>query len=170
MPKNYLDEHVLNAALNRMQDIFNTFSKVYLAFSGGRDSTVMLHLALKVAELENRLPLDVLFVDLEGQYDTTIKHIEEVALHTEKINLHWICLPLNLRNSVSVFQPHWRLLGPFTIRKMDSSHAQAPTGSIRYWILPLFPLWNGVRGFCVPVGQLVFRWWVVLLHVGHSIR
>ncbi|UOY07254.1 DUF3440 domain-containing protein [Muricauda sp. SCSIO 64092] len=112
MPKNYLDENVLSAALNRMQDIFDIFPKVYLAFSGGKDSTVMLHLALQVAELENRLPLDVLFVDLEGQYDTTIRHIEEVALHTEKINLHWICLPLNLRNSVSVFQPHWRCWDP----------------------------------------------------------
>ncbi len=112
MPKNYLDENVYSAALRRMQNVFDTFTKVYLAFSGGKDSTVMLHLALKVAESKNRLPLDVLFVDLEGQYDTTIRHIEEVALHNEKINLHWVCLPLNLRNSVSVFHPHWRCWDP----------------------------------------------------------
>ncbi len=46
----------------------------------------MLHMALEVAKLENRIPLDVLFVDLEGQYDTTIRHIEEVALNSEEIN------------------------------------------------------------------------------------
>ncbi|MDO5970641.1 DUF3440 domain-containing protein [Flavivirga aquimarina] len=113
MPKNYLDENVYVAAKNRILDIFNTFPKLYLAFSGGKDSTVMLHLALEVAESENRLPLDVLFVDLEGQYNTTIKHIEEIAINNpEKINLHWVCLPLNLRNSVSVYQPHWRCWDP----------------------------------------------------------
>ncbi|MEP1489169.1 MAG: phosphoadenosine phosphosulfate reductase family protein [Algibacter sp.] len=63
MPKNYLDENVYIAAKNRILDIFNTFPKLYLAFSGGKDSTVMLHLALEIAEAENRLPLDVLFVD-----------------------------------------------------------------------------------------------------------
>ncbi len=112
MPKSYLDENVHIAAEKRMMDIFNTFPKVYVAFSGGKDSTVMLHLALEIAKSENRLPLDVLFVDLEGQYNTTIKHIEEVALNSEEINLHWVCLPLNLRNSVSVFQPHWRCWDP----------------------------------------------------------
>lgn len=112
MPKNYLDENVYTASKKRMLDIFNTFPKLYVAFSGGKDSTVMLHLALEVAKSENRLPLDVLFVDLEGQYNTTIKHIEEITLDPQEINLHWVCLPLNLRNSVSVFQPHWRCWDP----------------------------------------------------------
>ena len=112
MSKNYLDDDVCTAAKRRIRKIYSTFPKLYLAFSGGKDSTVLLHLALEVAKSKNRLPLDVLFIDLEGQYDTTIKHIEEVALDSEEINLHWICLPLNLRNSVSVFQPHWRCWDP----------------------------------------------------------
>ncbi len=112
MPKNYQKDNVYVAAKKRIQDIFNTFPRVYIAFSGGKDSTVMLHMALEVAKSENRLPLDVLFVDLEGQYNITIRHIEEVALNSEEINLHWVCLPLNLRNSVSVFQPHWRCWDP----------------------------------------------------------
>ena len=135
MPKTYVDENVYTAAKKRMRDIFNTFPKLYLAFSGGKDSTVMLHLALEIAESENRLPLDVLFVDLEGQYDITIKHIEEVALNSKKINLHWICLPLNLRNSVSVFQPHWRCWDPeqseMWVRPMPQ-HAQV-VSDIKYY-------------------------------------
>ena len=112
MPKVYQKDNVHVATKKRMQDVFNTFPKVYVAFSGGKDSTVMLHMALEAARSEDRMPLDVLFVDLEGQYDSTIRHIEEVALNPEEINLHWICLPLNLRNSVSVFQPHWRCWDP----------------------------------------------------------
>lgn len=112
MPKKYLNENVHRATKKRMKNIFNTFPKVYIAFSGGKDSTVMLHMALEVARLKKRLPLDVLFVDLEGQYSSTIQHIEDVVLNSEEINLHWVCLPLNLRNSVSVFQPHWRCWDP----------------------------------------------------------
>lgn len=112
MPKQYLDVDVYRAAKSRLGDVFRLFPKVYLAFSGGKDSTVLLHMALEIAESRNRLPLDVLFIDLEGQYDATIKHIEEIALDNDKINLHWVCLPLNLRNAVSVFQPHWRCWDP----------------------------------------------------------
>ncbi len=46
--------------------IFNTFPKVYIAFRGRKDSTATLHMALEVAKSENRIPPDVLFVDLEG--------------------------------------------------------------------------------------------------------
>ena len=42
MPKTYVDENVYTAAKKHMRDIFNTFPKLYLAFSGGKDSTVML--------------------------------------------------------------------------------------------------------------------------------
>ncbi len=108
MPKRYLNTNVYTATKKRMRLLFDTFDRLYLAFSGGKDSTVMLHIALEVAKEKKRLPLDVLFIDLEGQYTLTIKHIEQTALHNKNINLHWVCLPLNLRNSVSVFQPHWR--------------------------------------------------------------
>ena len=135
MPKNYLDENVYTAAKKRMQDIFKTFPKTYIAFSGGKDSTVMLHLALEEAKSQNCLPLNVLFVDLEGQYNTTIQHIENVTLNSEDIDLHWVCLPLNLRNSVSVFQPHWRCWDPelssLWIRPMPT-HPQVISNTEQY--------------------------------------
>ncbi len=112
MPKQYLEEEVLTSTRKRIKKTFEIFPKTYVAFSGGKDSTVMLHLALEEARKQNKLPLNVLFIDLEGQYKKTIQHIEEVTLDSDEIKLHWICLPLNLRNSVSVFQPHWRCWDP----------------------------------------------------------
>lgn len=61
----------------------------------------------------NRLPIHVLFIDLEAQYKTTIKHAEEMLVGREdEIRAYWICLPLNLRNAVSVYQPFWRCWDP----------------------------------------------------------
>lgn len=106
MKKTYLNIDVHEAALRRLRLVFEEFDRVCVSFSGGKDSTVLLHLTLQVAQEMNRLPVDVLFVDLEAQYQITIKHVAEM-LSAPGVRPYWVCLPLNLRNAVSVFQPHW---------------------------------------------------------------
>jgi len=104
--KTYLPINVYDAAIERMNIVFDRFEKVCVSFSGGKDSTVMLHIALKIAKERGR-KLYALFVDLEGQYKVTIDHIEEMMVDNPNLMPYWVCLPINLRNAVSVFQPHW---------------------------------------------------------------
>lgn len=104
--KKYLNINVFDAAIDRIEKVYDDFEKVYVSFSGGKDSGVLLYAALHVAKRRNRLPLDVLFIDLEGQYRHTVEYVAE-TLSTPEINPHWICLPIHLRNAVSQFQPHW---------------------------------------------------------------
>ena len=67
----------------------------------------MLHLAIDEAKIRNR-KIDVLFIDLEAQYKATIEHIKSIfGLYKEFINVHWVCVPLTLRNSLSVYEPNW---------------------------------------------------------------
>ena len=81
---------------------------MYLSYSAGKDSTVMLHLASTEARRRGRR-LGVLLIDLEGQYRCTIEHAEQqIADYADVIDPYWISLPLSLRNAVSVFQPKWR--------------------------------------------------------------
>lgn len=104
--KKYLNKTVYDAAIERLEFIFENFERIYFSISFGKDSTVMLNLARQVAEKMDRLPLTILFIDLEGQYKSTIKYAESVFAQ-DWVDGYWICLPLNLRNSVSVFQPYW---------------------------------------------------------------
>ena len=98
----------MDAAVERINYTFDNFEKVYLSFSAGKDSTVMLHLTADIARKRGR-KFGVLLVDLEGQYKTTIDHaLECVEMYEDLIDLHWICLPLHLRNAVSVYQPFWK--------------------------------------------------------------
>jgi predicted phosphoadenosine phosphosulfate sulfurtransferase len=107
MPKLKLGFDVLTAARNRIEWTFDTFEKVYLSFSAGKDSTVMFHLVMDEAIKRNR-KIGILLVDLEGQYKLTIEHAENCfELYKEHIDLYWVCLPIHLRNAVSVFETHW---------------------------------------------------------------
>ena len=108
MPKISLGINVYEAAKSRIEYTFNNFEKVYLSFSAGKDSTVMLHMVADEAIKRGR-KFGVLVVDLEGQFNITIEHAKKcVEMYKDHIDLHWVCLPIHLRNAVSVYQPFWK--------------------------------------------------------------
>lgn len=103
---------VLTAARERISWTFDRCEKIYVSFSGGKDSTVMLHLVAQEAERRRR-KFGVLFVDLEAQYKMTIEHVSACfKLYAHLIEPHWVALPLSLRNAVSQFQPKWMCWDP----------------------------------------------------------
>ena len=107
MPKRGLGLNVYDAAVKRTKWTFDNFEKVYLSFSAGKDSTVMIHIAAQEARARG-IKLGVLIVDLEGQYKMTIEHAERVfKAYEDCIELFWVCLPIALRNAVSVYEPKW---------------------------------------------------------------
>jgi predicted phosphoadenosine phosphosulfate sulfurtransferase len=107
MPKTRLGIDVCTASRERIAYIFDNFPKIYLSFSGGKDSTVMLHLVMDEAIKRNR-KIGVLMIDLEGQYKITINHVQECYdMYKDYVEPYWVCLPIHLRNAVSVYETHW---------------------------------------------------------------
>ena len=102
--KIYLDRNVYEEAIDRISYLFDEFDNVVVSFSGGKDSTVTLELALEVARRKNRLPLDVCFLDQEAEWSCVIDYISKV-MHREEINPMWIQAPIFLPNSLSQEQP-----------------------------------------------------------------
>lgn len=103
--KTYLDINVYDAAKHRVEYVFDNFEKIYVSFSGGKDSGVMLNIVLQEAERRQQ-KIGVLVVDLEAQYKQTVDYIAR-QVKSPWIDLFWVCLPIHLRNAVSQFQPHW---------------------------------------------------------------
>lgn len=105
--KIYTDTSVFDATLDRINFTLDNFEKVYLSFSAGKDSTVMLHMVMDEV-VKRGLKIGLLIVDLEGQYKLTISHLQKcIDMYKENLDVYWVCLPIHLRNAVSVFQPFW---------------------------------------------------------------
>ena len=105
--KKFQKHSVLSASRERIRRVFDDFDKIYISFSGGKDSSVMTHLVMQEAAKRGRI-VGLLIIDLEAQYQDTISHIETmIDMYRENIDLHWVALPLLLRNAVSNYEPRW---------------------------------------------------------------
>lgn len=103
-----LPTNVLKATQDRINLILDNIRHPFVSLSGGKDSTVLLHLVMGEAIKRNR-KIGVLIIDLEAQYKDTIKNIEQlIEIYKEHIDLHWVCAELSLRNATSVYEPQWR--------------------------------------------------------------
>lgn len=96
----FLDRSVYDESIRRIEYLFDEFPNVVVGFSGGKDSTVVLHLALEVATRKNRLPLEVLFIDQEGEWDCTIDYVREV-MYDPRVKPAWLQVPMILFNATA---------------------------------------------------------------------
>lgn len=105
--KVFQDVNVYQAAQKRVSMVFDNFEKIYISFSGGKDSSVMTHLVLDEA-MKRGVKVGLLIIDLEAQYNDTINHLHHmVEMYKDHIHLHWICAEMLLRNAVSNYEPRW---------------------------------------------------------------
>jgi predicted phosphoadenosine phosphosulfate sulfurtransferase len=109
--KRYIKMNVLEAARDRISKAFDETERQYVAFSGGKDSSVLFHLVMEEAQRRG-VKVGIMYIDLEAQYADTIKHVKEMFhLYRDNIDPHWICVPMNLRNALTQYQPQWTAWG-----------------------------------------------------------
>lgn len=104
--KQFQEKNVYDAAIERLHDIFDRADNISIGFSGGKDSTAVLQMALKVAEERGKLPLRVCFFDEEAIFPTTVEYVERMR-KDPRIELEWYCLPILHQNSCSQGEPFW---------------------------------------------------------------
>lgn len=100
-PQYFLPGTVYDAALARTRWLFEEFDgHVSVSCSGGKDSTVVVELALIVARERGELPLKVHFLDQEAEYRATIEYMRRLRERPE-IDLEWYQIPFRLFNAAS---------------------------------------------------------------------
>jgi len=101
--KIYKTTNVFEEALERIRYLFDEFEEVWVSFSGGKDSTVIYNLAKMVAKEKGKLPLKVVFLDQEAEYQATIDLVKEV-MYDKDVDPYWIQVPIKLFNATSTEQ------------------------------------------------------------------
>lgn len=107
MPKRGLGVDVLTAAKERINWTFDNFDRIYLSFSAGKDSTVMLHMVMDEATKRGR-KVGCFLLDWECQIGLTVQFAKEMfEKYKENIEPYWVALPVKTWNACSQIEPEW---------------------------------------------------------------
>lgn len=87
----YSDKNVYEAAKDRIRWIFDEFPdrKIVVGFSGGKDSTTVLHLVKEIMDERGIKKIPVMFLDQELEAPQTIEYVREV-MHRDWVEPYWI--------------------------------------------------------------------------------
>jgi predicted phosphoadenosine phosphosulfate sulfurtransferase len=92
--KHYIDTDVYTEAKKRIKHIITTFDKVFVSFSGGKDSLVALRLTEEVyEELGIGDPVNVIFRDEELIPDDVVQFVHNYY-HSGRYNFKYFAVPL----------------------------------------------------------------------------
>jgi predicted phosphoadenosine phosphosulfate sulfurtransferase len=107
MPVKSLGINVYDAAQQRISFVFDNFEKIYISFSGGKDSTVMTHLVMEEA-IKRGVKVGLFFLDWECQFKITIEHVKKIyQQYSNNIVPMWVALPIKTWNGCSQIEPEW---------------------------------------------------------------
>lgn len=88
----FLDASCVDAARARIRHVYDTFDTVCVQFSGGKDSTAILHLAKEVHDERGLGPVKVIFRDEEMVSPMVIDYVMKVRDYPW-VDMEWYCLP-----------------------------------------------------------------------------
>jgi len=109
MVREYLDQNVYTALQMRLKLIFEEFDNIYVSFSGGKDSGLLLNLVMDYQKKwypDKRI--GVFHQDFEAQYTLTTEYVERTFERIKNdVEPYWVCLPMATRTALSSYEMYW---------------------------------------------------------------
>lgn len=109
MIREFLQQDVYEALQERLRLLFREFDNIYISFSGGKDSGLLLNLVL---DFRNRYypgrAIGVFHQDFEAQYTVTTEYVERTFDRIQdEVEPYWVCLPMATRTALSSYEMYW---------------------------------------------------------------
>lgn len=109
MVREYQEQNVYEALMDRFKLLFEEFDNIYVSFSGGKDSGLLLNLVL---DYRNKYypekSIGVFHQDFEAQYTVTTEYIEKTFEKIkDQVEPYWVCLPMATRTELSSYEMFW---------------------------------------------------------------
>ncbi len=110
MRRKYTDKNVYESTMSRLDFIFSEFDNIYVSFSGGKDSGLLLNIVLQY--IQNHAPhrtIGLFHLDYEAQYTTTTRYVDNTYLSLRKKTVPYrCCVPIKVTTCTSMQQSYWR--------------------------------------------------------------
>lgn len=109
MIRRYTEQNVYEALQDRLHFLFEEFDNIFVSFSGGKDSGLLLNLTLDFQKkYYPEKKIGVFHQDFEAQYSVTTEYIERTFERIKNdAELYWVCLPMATRTALSSYQMFW---------------------------------------------------------------
>lgn len=101
-----LTTDVFTQAVERLAEMYANGHRLVVSFSTGKDSTVILEMAIIAATLTDRLPVDVVLRDEEIMLPGSYEYAERLAARPE-VNLKWLVAGQPIINAFNRREPYW---------------------------------------------------------------
>jgi predicted phosphoadenosine phosphosulfate sulfurtransferase len=104
---------VYDAAQERMAFLFEHFPRIYISFSGGKDSGVMLNLMIDYMRAHGiTQKVGVMILDNEANYEYSLEFMHRIlSANLDLLDVYWCCLPITLPCTVSQYAVDWQCWG-----------------------------------------------------------
>ena len=109
----YKKINVYDATQERIKFIFDNFKRIYVSFSGGKDSGVMLNLMLDYMRKNGiTKKIGLMTLDNEANYEYSLNFMHDIiSKNLDLLDVYWCCLPITLPCTVSSYAIEWQCWG-----------------------------------------------------------
>lgn len=113
MKRVYKQKNVYEATQERLAFIFENFERIYLSFSGGKDSGLLLNLVLDYMRkncITQKIGIQIL--DNEANYSQSLEFMHSILQkNLDLLDVYWCCMPITLPCTVSAYHIDWQCWG-----------------------------------------------------------
>lgn len=102
--------NVHDSAIKRIEIIFKEFDNIYVSFSGGKDSGVLLNLCIDYIRQNNlNRKIGVFHLDYEAQYTFTTQYVDQMmSENSDILTMYRCCIPFKVTTCTSMYDTFWR--------------------------------------------------------------
>ncbi len=106
--------NVYDATMARLKLVFDHFEYVYVSFSGGKDSGLLLNMCMEyIRKYAPNRRLGVFHMDYEIQYTHTVDYVKRVCeANKDILDVYHCCIPFKVATCTSMHQNFWRPWDP----------------------------------------------------------